>query len=218
MLTERNIVIAEDNAILRSLLTEIFRQCGWRVRAVENGFASLQAIAEELPAVLLSDLEMGGMSGFEMLSIVRRRFPSIRVVAMSGAFRGSDVPTGVAADCFYAKGGSVSTLLDLVAELCGKQLAELRRTEVPIWFPLHLATSSPNGCLGIACSNCLRSVYRDGPGSESDEELTCPYCNSDIRVSFLEDSAASTGVCGSSKALLPWRMQTAQRAVGGATC
>jgi CheY-like chemotaxis protein len=35
---------------------------------------------------------MPGMSGFELLSVVRRRFPSIRVIAMSSAFSGVDLP------------------------------------------------------------------------------------------------------------------------------
>lgn len=39
---------------------------------------------DEFPEFLLSDLNMPGMSGFELLSVVPRRFPSIRTIAMSG--------------------------------------------------------------------------------------------------------------------------------------
>jgi CheY-like chemotaxis protein len=152
MLADRNIVIAEDNPILRNLLAEIFRECGWAVRAAEDGLTAMQTITEEAPAMLLSDLEMDNMSGFEMLSIVRRRFPSIKVVAMSGAFSGTAVPAGVAADFFYAKGGSVSTLLDIIAELGGKHLSELERTSVSAWLPNHNALSSSNGRFGISVS------------------------------------------------------------------
>ena len=38
---------------------------------------------------------MPGMSGFEFLSVVRRRFPEIRVIAMSGAFSGSGIRLGL---------------------------------------------------------------------------------------------------------------------------
>jgi hypothetical protein len=41
---------------------------------------------------------------FELLSVVRGRFPQISTVAMSGAYVGDEVPSGVIADCFFAKG------------------------------------------------------------------------------------------------------------------
>ena len=48
---------------------------------------------------------MPQMSGFELLSVVRRRFPEIPVIAVSGAYETGDrVPGGVIADAFFAKG------------------------------------------------------------------------------------------------------------------
>ncbi len=193
MLAERSIVIADDNAVLRSVLTQIFREYGWRVRSAEDGFASLQALAEEVPAVLLSDLEMNGMSGFELLSIVRRRFPSIRVVAMSGAFTGSAVPAGVAADAFYPKGGSVATLLDIVAEIGGNQLQRTRRNDVSVWLPSSLGATSPDGVLAVACSNCMRAVYLPRPYSDKESQLVCPHCHEQLTVFLLHEAPDKLG-------------------------
>lgn len=48
---------------------------------------------------------MPQMSGFEFLSVVRRRFPEIAVVAASGVYESGDhVPGGIIADAFYGKG------------------------------------------------------------------------------------------------------------------
>lgn len=49
---------------------------GFSVRTAEDGFTALQILREVLPDIILSDLRMPGMSGFELLSIVRRRFPA----------------------------------------------------------------------------------------------------------------------------------------------
>jgi len=194
MFAERNIVIAEDNPILRSVLTEIFQEYGWRVRNAEDGFSALRAIAEEAPAVLLSDLEMDDMSGFELLSIIRRRFPFVRAVAMSGAFTGTAVPIGVAADGFYAKGGSVSTLLDLVAEVESRGSLEARPTNIPVWVPAHLSESSPAGAFGVACSNCLRTVYLSRPWIGSEAPFACPYCQQDVTLFLFQGAAAVKSV------------------------
>jgi DNA-binding NarL/FixJ family response regulator len=45
----------------------------------------LVEIRKEIAEIILSDLNMPGMSGFELLSLVRARFPSIRLIAMSDA-------------------------------------------------------------------------------------------------------------------------------------
>jgi hypothetical protein len=48
---------------------------------------------------------MPQMSGFELPSVLRRRFPEILVIAMSGGYEsGEHVPGGGIAEAFYAKG------------------------------------------------------------------------------------------------------------------
>jgi CheY-like chemotaxis protein len=84
------------------------------VRTAEDGTSALVAIREEVPDILLSDLNMPGMSGFDLLRVVRGSFPQIRTVAMSGSFSGEEVPSGVAADAFYQKGSSVGALLRIM--------------------------------------------------------------------------------------------------------
>jgi CheY-like chemotaxis protein len=109
-----DIVVVDDNEVLLSVLTEILKECGCSVRTALDGLGALSEIRNRAPEVLLSDLNMPHMSGFELLSIVRRRYPRIKVVAMSGSYSGQCVPNGVAADAFYEKGAtSVARLLQI---------------------------------------------------------------------------------------------------------
>jgi CheY-like chemotaxis protein len=85
---KRKLLIVDDEVSLRSSLSQIFTTFGYSVRSAEDGFSALAAMRNEIPDILLSDLNMPGMSGFELLSVVRRRFPAIQVIAMSGAFFG----------------------------------------------------------------------------------------------------------------------------------
>jgi CheY-like chemotaxis protein len=78
------ILIVDDNENLRIALADIFLQFGHDVRTAADGLEALSVMRKKVPTVLISDLDMPGMSGFELLSVVRRRFPSVRVVAMGG--------------------------------------------------------------------------------------------------------------------------------------
>src|ERR1700677_1542471 len=108
------LLIVDDEAATRTLLSQIFGQMGHSVRTAMDGCSALVSIREEIPDVLLSDLNMPGMSGFELLSVVRRRFPGIYVIATSGAFTGDGVPHGIAADAFYEKATGLPSLLQLI--------------------------------------------------------------------------------------------------------
>ena len=113
---KNNLLIVEDDAQLRILLEAVLTQSGYKVRSAEDGFSALAEMRAEMPDLILSDLYMPGMSGFELLSVVRRRFPEVTVIAMSSAFAGGEIPTGVAADAFYQKASGVPPLLRLLAE------------------------------------------------------------------------------------------------------
>lgn len=101
-----DVLIVEDDPTTRSGYTELLSRWGFRTRTAHNGLAALVQLRATKPHILLSDLEMPGMNGYELLSIVRRIYPEIRTVAMSGAYTGEKVPEGVCADAFYAKAGA----------------------------------------------------------------------------------------------------------------
>jgi CheY-like chemotaxis protein len=126
-----SILIVDDHASLRMVLSIIFSTEGYQVRLAEDGFSALDEIERHTPDLLLSDLNMPGMSGFQLLSVVRQRFPMIRVVAMSAAFSGEQLPAGVMADAFYAKGThSVEPLLKLVSLLTGSEQPKSRQPAI----------------------------------------------------------------------------------------
>ena len=62
-----SILIVEDEELVRTSLAEILKIFGHRVRCAADGFAALVEINEEVPEILLSDLNMPGMFGFELL-------------------------------------------------------------------------------------------------------------------------------------------------------
>jgi CheY-like chemotaxis protein len=83
---KRQILVVDDNQAIRETFALLLMSAGYDVVVAEDGFAALSQLRKLLPDVIVSDLEMPRMSGFELLSVVRRRFPQILTVAMSGAY------------------------------------------------------------------------------------------------------------------------------------
>ena len=153
--TRLRLLVVDDEPSLRTSLSLVLDQLGYNVRAAENGFSALSEIRKAAPDILISDLNMPGMSGFELLSIVRRRFPAIPVIAMSGAFTGSTVPDGVPADAFYPKGIGIDHLLKALESITRRDAPN--RAETPIWFSQNGHDASGAPYVTMACPECMRS-------------------------------------------------------------
>lgn len=115
---QSQILVVDDDWGVRETLTLLLRRAGYQASAAENGIEALQQIQKHTPTLLLCDLEMPRMSGYELLPIIRSQFPQVAVIAMSGSYADGIVPEGVMADAFYYKGTQgPSDLYRMVADL-----------------------------------------------------------------------------------------------------
>jgi CheY-like chemotaxis protein len=170
-------------------MAQVLTAIGYQVRYAEDGLSALVEMRNEIPDILLADLIMPGMSGHELLSVVRRRFPTIQVVAMSGAFSGDEVPSGVAADAFYQKGSSPGSLLKILSSLPRPK----RRTPAPrssatspIWIQWSGQGSGPDTPVTICCPECLRTFLQPlGSSISLVLEVDCVYCRSHIHYALV---------------------------------
>lgn len=178
-----HLLIVDDETDMRTLLGQIFSRLGYKVRVAEDGFRALEQLREQRPDILVSDLNMPHMSGFELLSVVRRRMPDIYVVAISGAFSGREVPTGIAADAFHEKSTGVQNLLGLVK--VASSSAALPRAgssaSVPIWICPERIGSTAEAQVLLTCPDCLRAFSLTvGPADFVIHQASCIYCNTQI--------------------------------------
>jgi CheY-like chemotaxis protein len=183
------LLIVDDEPATRKLLATIFGKMGHSVRTAEDGFTALEQIREAMPDVLLSDLHMPGMSGFELLSIVRRRLPGIYVIATSGAYRGEDVPYGIAADAFYEKATGFKSLIHLMeTATTGKGLFPRNVTaSAPVWVTLTDSEPLSEESVMICCPECMRaSAQVAGKGLLLIHETGCEYCQTKIRYAVVQ--------------------------------
>lgn len=180
-----DIVVADDNAILLNVLSETLEECAFSVRSAVGGLEALTEIRRRAPDILLSDLNMPRMSGFELLSIVRRRHPKIRVIAMSASYPRGIVPQGVAADAFYEKDAtSVAQLLLIVNAVRNEPESQLLRVSTPVWIPKPSIAPAGDSNAPFACPECLRASPCAIDERDSPHHWSCPYCLYRVQLAF----------------------------------
>jgi CheY-like chemotaxis protein len=187
--TKAKLLIVDDEPAVRISLTLVLDKIGYSVRAAADGLSALAELRNEVPDVLLVDLNMPDMSGFELLSVVRRRFPTIHTIAMSGAFMGNEVPSGVPANAFYQKGSSMVCLLHML----DAQPRTMRPSDVhsgpiqPIWVQLKGKEKAEGASVTIACPECLRSFsHICEPSNSHVRTARCTHCNGLIHFALVE--------------------------------
>jgi CheY-like chemotaxis protein len=188
--TKIKLLIVDDEHSVRTSMAQVLTAVGYHVRYAEDGLSALVEMRNEVPDVLLADLIMPGMSGHELLSVVRRRFPSIQVIAMSGAFSGDEVPSGVAAHAFYQKGSSVGSLLKILSALprSMKKIPAQRSTGAsPIWIQWSGHGAGPDTPVTICCPECLRTFQHPlGNSISLVLEVDCVFCRSHIHYALVK--------------------------------
>lgn len=178
------ILFVDDDASLRETSALILKTFGYEVRTAEDGFQALIELRFSLPDLIVTDLRMPNMNGFELLSIIRQRFPHIPVIAISGEFVESE-PNCLIADAFLQKGQyRPEQLAAKVVELIEHSpiRPQIRKPEkAPLWVPVN-----EKGYFVLTCPECLRSFSE--PRTRSTEEVgeaECPACMT--KVSFFRN-------------------------------
>ena len=80
------IMLVEDNATVRGLANRVLCSLGYRVFVAghpSEAIAFAQRVGDEID-LLVSDVVMPGINGYDLAAALRRRFPSLKVLFMSG--------------------------------------------------------------------------------------------------------------------------------------
>jgi CheY-like chemotaxis protein len=112
-----DILIAEDDPVLRNLYVKKFSVSGFPIRAVEDGEQALAALQERFPQVLVLDIHMPKVDGFQVLEQYpksQRSFPVVMLTNFAdekSRERGKDLG---ADEYFIKKDMTIKSLLEMV--------------------------------------------------------------------------------------------------------
>jgi signal transduction histidine kinase/ActR/RegA family two-component response regulator len=82
--TEANILVIDDEAVIRDGCIKILSKEGWKVETAENGHDGIEMVNNKNFDILLLDLMMPGMSGMEVIQEIKCRTPSLYVIVITG--------------------------------------------------------------------------------------------------------------------------------------
>ncbi|MCE5310343.1 MAG: response regulator [Acidobacteriales bacterium] len=82
------VLVVDDDDGVRQVLRLMLESGGYRVLEAADGRKALEQVRSENIDVVMTDLVMPEQEGFETIQAIRRERPSLKVIAMSGAFGG----------------------------------------------------------------------------------------------------------------------------------
>ena len=124
MTATTDILVIEDDTIMREALAEWLEAAGYAVRQAADGRAGLAAVASAVPTLVVTDIHMPGTNGAVVIAELKKNHPGIPVIAISGLFNAglgldADAAIALGAARALAKPFKRRELLQAVSELVG---------------------------------------------------------------------------------------------------
>ena len=187
-MSRKRILLVDDEPNIRLVLGAVLKQEGYVVDVAEDGFVALRSVQHAKPDLVITDLRMPNMNGFELLSVLRTRFPNVPTIAISGEFLSVDVQEGPLADAFFQKGHyALPDFLGRIAELISSPRQRKPHKQAPVWAPTGDAP------VMLTCTNCLRSFPIDLCDSgEPPRQTDCILCGEQLDIQLVAIGVAQS--------------------------
>jgi DNA-binding NtrC family response regulator len=85
MNTGKRILIADDDAQIRTLLRTVLEAHGYIVSHASDGTEAASLIRNEAPDLVVTDIFMPEADGFEVLAVIKKSYPDMPVIVVSGS-------------------------------------------------------------------------------------------------------------------------------------
>jgi hypothetical protein len=84
----RRILFIDDDEALTAFATDTLSEAGFEVRAAKNGSGAVASVREHGIELVITDIIMPESEGLETIRNLRREYPALPIIAISGAFGG----------------------------------------------------------------------------------------------------------------------------------
>jgi len=112
------VLLVDDEEDFASTLAERLRLRGIETRVATNGEQAVELILDDPPQVVVLDVMMPGMSGLEVLRRIKREYPAMPVILLTGMGTKKDAVEGtrLGAHDYLMKPLQIEQLIDKIGE------------------------------------------------------------------------------------------------------
>ena len=125
----KRIIIVEDDQFLRALVVKKLSQEGFELSEAIDGEDGIKKIKEEKPAVVLLDLILPGIDGFEVLTRMKKdpELAEIPVIILSNLGQKEEIERGLglgAVDYLVKAHFTLTEIIDKIKQVLGEESSE----------------------------------------------------------------------------------------------
>ena len=116
------ILVVDDDALNRELMISILHALDYQSMVVNSGAKAIQIAQDKLPALIISDINMPNMDGFELIRRLKQlpltaRIPIILMSGIQGSPQERQQAREVGAAALFIRGNNINDLADLIQQL-----------------------------------------------------------------------------------------------------
>ena len=112
----QNVLVVDDQPEIRNLMVEILKKRGYQVSTASDGHDALSQFALARPDLVITDLTMPGLNGYQLCRLIRG-ISSVPVLVMSAQMGAEDMAYRMGADAFIPKPFDLEDLWAEIEEL-----------------------------------------------------------------------------------------------------
>ena len=115
-----SILFVDDDKMAQKLMSKFLKD--WNIYCASSGQEALETMDEKTYAVVLLDYQMPGMDGIELLKRIKKKYPMVQVIMITGSDELNTLITSLSegADDFILKPVKKETLFKVLGNTCDK--------------------------------------------------------------------------------------------------
>lgn len=177
--TRGNVLIAEDSRIQAKILEQFLHRAGFQVRVAPDGIVALELAHEQMPDVVISDIEMPRMNGYELCRAIKEipAMSHVPVVLLSTLSDAEDIIKGLdaGADNYVTKPYDPKYLISRLKALLDTPIApvddDALELTVTIGGRAYQVRSGRQQTLNLLVSTFENAVEKNRELHRSNEQL-----------------------------------------------
>lgn len=119
---KKHILLVDDEADIRDVLSQALQVKGYRVSSAEAGHEALRMVKTDPPDLLVSDLQMEDADGLELIEEIKKQYPNLPVILLTGMIFDADVireTINKKVSCYIEKTASLQKITQEIQRLLG---------------------------------------------------------------------------------------------------